>query len=73
MNGKVYVEKAEILKSDMQDAILTPLIYSTTLVADFDDVYNLLVAMQTINADDSIGGFIRIMDNNAVPYIISIC
>ena len=64
MNGEIYVENADILKSDMQDAILTPLIYSTTLVADFDDVYNLLVAMQTINADDSIGGFIRIMDNN---------
>ena len=58
------IEGADILVSDLSNAILSPYIYETKLIAGFDDVKDVLDKMETINIDNSIGGFIRIMDNN---------
>lgn len=58
------IEGADILVNDLNDAILSPYVYETKLIAGFDDVKETLDKMQTINPDNSIGGFIRIMDNN---------
>ena len=63
LGGEIYKENETILVSDLGNAILSPYKYSTTLVADFEDVLNTLLEMQEINGN-SIGGFIRMMDNN---------
>lgn len=63
LGGEIITEGADILVSELDDAILSPFKYSTTLVADFEDVHETLVKMQTINPNNSIGGFIRMMDN----------
>lgn len=64
LGGETIKENETILVSDLDNAILSPFKYNTTLVADFEDVHETLVKMQTINPDNSIGGFIRMMDNN---------
>ena len=63
LGGEIITEGADILVSELDNAILSPFKYNTTLVAEFDDVHETLVKMQTINPDNSIGGFIRMMDN----------
>lgn len=64
LGGEIIKENETILVNELDNAILSPFKYSTTLVADFDDVHETLVKMQTINSNNSIGGFIRMMDNN---------
>lgn len=64
LGGEIITEGADILVSELDNAILSPFKYNTTLVSDFQDVHETLVKMQTINPDNSIGGFIRMMDNN---------
>ena len=63
-NGGEIQENANINVSELDTAFVTPKIYYSTVVASFEDVYDLLVKMQTINDDNSIGGFIRIADFN---------
>lgn len=63
LGGETYKENETILVSDLGNAILSPYKYSTTLVADFENVLNTLIEMQEISGN-SIGGFIRMMDNN---------
>jgi hypothetical protein len=62
-SGAIITENADILVSNLGDAILSPYVYTTKLVADYNDVLNVLELMETINLDNSIGGFIRVMDN----------
>jgi len=62
-SGRIIKENADILVADLGDAILSPYVYTTKLVADYNDVLSVLEKMETINADNSIGGFIRVMDN----------
>jgi hypothetical protein len=57
-------ENANILNADLGDAILTPYLYETRLVVPFDDALNFLIANDTINEDNTIGGFARCIDNN---------
>ena len=57
-------ENANILNSDLGDAILTPYQYETRLVVPFYDALNFLIANDTINEDNTIGGFARCIDNN---------
>lgn len=61
--GRIIKENADILVADLGDAILSPYKYTTKLVADYNDVLSVLELMETINNDNSIGGFIRVMDN----------
>jgi len=61
--GRIIKENADILVSYLGNAILSPYIYTTKLVADYNDVLSILELMETINSDNSIGGFIRVMDN----------
>jgi hypothetical protein len=63
LSGETYKENETILVSELGNSILSPYKYSTTLVADFDNVLNTLIEMQEISGI-SIGGFIRMMDNN---------
>ena len=61
--GRVIQENADILVSQLDNAILSPYVYNTKVVADYNDVLSVLEQMETINLDNSIGGFIRVMDN----------
>lgn len=61
--GRVIQENADILVSQLDNAILLPYVYNTKVVADYSDVLSVLEQMETINTDNSIGGFIRVMDN----------
>lgn len=58
------VEAEDILNSNLNDAILTPYIYETRLVVAYEDMVNALTLLETINEDDSIGGFFRCINNN---------
>ena len=58
------IEGADILVSDLGEAILSTYLYNTKLIAGFDEVKETLDKMQQVNENNSIGGFIRIMDNN---------
>ena len=58
------VEAADIPNSELNEAILTPYIYETRLVVAYEDMVNALTLLETINEDDSIGGFFRCINNN---------
>jgi len=62
-SGNIITENDDILVSNLGDPILSPYVYTTKLVADYNDVLNVLKLMETINLDNSIGGFVRVMDN----------
>ena len=57
-------ENANILNVDLGEPILTPFKYKTILLVSFNDMVNLINALNTINEDKTIGGFIRCIDNN---------
>lgn len=58
------VEAEDILNSELNEAILTPYIYETRLVVAYEDMVSALTLLETINEDDSIGGFFRCINNN---------
>jgi len=58
-------ENASIPISEITDyKILTQNIINTTITADFSKVKKLIEDLQTVNADNSVGGFIRCQDAN---------
>lgn len=57
-------ENASILNTELSEAIITPYLYETRLLAPFDQMTALINAIDTVNEDNSIGGFIRCIDNN---------
>jgi hypothetical protein len=57
-------ENANIDNVDLGDAFLTPFIYETRLLVPYNEMRAVLDAINTINEDDTIGGFIRCIDNN---------
>ena len=57
-------EDANILNVDLGDAILTPYLYETRLIAPYLDALNFVTAIDAINEDNTIGGFARCIDNN---------
>lgn len=58
-------ENASIPISEITDyKILTQNIINTTITADFSKVKKLIEDLQTVNADNSVGGFIRCQDVN---------
>jgi hypothetical protein len=62
MGGQIYQENENINVSDLTPAILSPRTYKTKVVAEFDVMTKLLEGLNTVNADGTIGGFIRISD-----------
>ena len=62
-SGAIIKENADILVANLGNAILSTNIYTTKLVADYEDVLNVLELMENVNVDNSIGGFIRVVDN----------
>jgi hypothetical protein len=56
-------ENANILNADLDNGFLTPYNFETRLLAPFDEMRAVLTAIDTINEDNSIGGFIRCIDN----------
>lgn len=57
-------ENADIPNVDLDDAILTPFLYETRLLVPFADMSTVLTAINTVNEDKTIGGFVRCIDNN---------
>lgn len=57
-------EDTDILNTDLGDGFLTPVMYETRLLAPFSDMSSVLDAIDMVNEDNSIGGFIRCIDNN---------
>ena len=58
-------ENESIIISEITDnKILSQNIINTTVTASFERVKELLEKLQTINTDNSIGGFIRVQDTN---------
>lgn len=57
-------EDADIINVNLTDGILTPYLYESVLLVGFNDMVSLLDALNTINEDKTIGGFIRCVDNN---------
>lgn len=46
--------------SELDLPVVTPIVYETTVVADYDQALSVIDKINTINPDSSIGGFIRI-------------
>ena len=64
-DAEIIGENEPILISDIAEKkILSQNIIKTTVTASFDRVKQLLEGLQTINIDDTIGGFIRVQDQN---------
>lgn len=63
-NGGEITENADYNVDELEQRLIEPIIIETTVIAEYDDILDLLNSMQTINADNSIGGFIRVMDSN---------
>lgn len=57
-------ENENINNVDLGAPILTPLQHETLLVAPYPDVVNTLIALDTVNPDNTIAGFIRCVDAN---------
>lgn len=58
-------ENESILIADITDEkIISQNIIKTTVTASFDKIKKLLDDMQVVNLDNTIGGFIRVQDNN---------
>lgn len=57
-------EDEDILNSDLPNPILEPYLYETRLLAPFTEMKSLIDNTNVINSDNSIGGFIRCIDNN---------
>ena len=56
-------EDADITNENLGNGLITPYLYTTRLLVPFDAMSNVLTALDTVNADNSIGGFIRCVDN----------
>lgn len=64
-DAEIVGENEPILISDItNEKILSQNIINTTVTASFDRVKQLLEDLQNINPDNSIGGFIRVQDQN---------
>jgi len=57
-------ENATITKDELTGKVITARLYETRLVAPYEDMVNVINAIDTINADNTIGGFLRCIDNN---------
>lgn len=58
------VEDANIDVVDFGEPILTDNIYTLRLVVDYETMVSVFKAMNTINEDDTLGGYIRTFNNN---------
>lgn len=57
-------ENATITKDELTGKVITARLYETRLVAPYEEMVNVINAIDTINADNTIGGFLRCIDNN---------
>lgn len=53
-------ENESVLISDLDTNVLTPITYTTTVIASFDEVLQVIKDMNTVFEDNTIGGFIRV-------------
>jgi len=63
-NGGLIKENDSINISDLETRLIEPIVITTNVICEYDDILETLVKMQTVNADESIGGFIRVTDSN---------
>jgi len=59
--GEVYTENGDINLETIQLPILSPKMYNTDVIAEYDDVLDLIQKYQNI---DTVGGFVRVQGNN---------
>lgn len=61
--SEATIEIANVNNIDLGNPILTENLYKTRLVVDYETMVGILNALNTINEDDTIGGFIRTFNN----------
>lgn len=59
--GETYTENGDIDLQTIKEGLVTPRLYDTDVVAEYDDVLDLITKYQQIS---TIGGFIRVSGNN---------
>lgn len=59
--GVVYKENGDIVLSEIAPAILTPRLYETEVIVDYDRMLELINKYETLQG---VGGFIRVQDTN---------
>lgn len=60
----ITTEDADILNVELTDALIEPKLYETTLIVPYSDMIDTFNLVNNINGDDSIGGFIRVINTN---------
>src|SRR5690606_25647044 len=60
----VTIEDEDILNANLTDALLEPNMYETTLIVPYSNMIDTFNLVNNINEDESIGGFIRVVNNN---------
>lgn len=60
----VTIEDEDILNTNLTDALLEPNMYETTLIVPYSNMIDTFNLVNNINEDESIGGFIRVVNNN---------
>lgn len=63
-NGGQIKENDSFIVADLETRLLEPILIETKVIAEYDTMIDVLQKMQNINVDNSIGGFIRVMDTN---------
>mgnify|MGYP003637096091 CR=1 FL=1 len=58
------IEKEDISNTDLGEGVLTPFLYGTKLLVPYNNMVSIMNAIDTVNDDNSIAGFIRCIDPN---------
>ena len=58
------IEKEDILNTDLGEGVLTPFLYAAKLLVPYNNMVSIMNAIDTVNDDNSIAGFIRCIDPN---------
>lgn len=62
LGGKIYTENEQIPVSSLPVPTLSPRLVNLKTIAEFEEVYQLVMALKTIFPDGTVGGFIRTQD-----------
>lgn len=60
--GAILKENDPVLVADLPEATLSPEFIDTQFVCSFNQAVNLFEGIQTINSDNTIGGFLRVVN-----------
>lgn len=65
---ELTIENADVPNEDLGTPVLGGNLYETTFVCSLEQATNLFDAINTINDDNTIAGFIRVLDANNMPF-----